>query len=314
MSRSALGIVAATGLVLLIAVSAFVFLHESGPDFREPARTITSPGLSQPGDIVRFKGRYVATELYNNRLVLFDDLELNELEYFDPTSIGKSFTSPHFLTVTPWDTLLISNGWGDSIVEITDLDGSGWKEFTGGDGKFHAPHGICIDADGWIYVGDSLNSRLVRFRDMEGAGWEVFEDLDAQVSYIRELACRNGTVWASNSYENRPGMNPGQGSNLLKITDFESGQLEVAASFPNVNATGVLPLDDDTVIMGLWGLHQRLVRVGTREQPEQLYPRLRLGTPYGTYVDTEAQRILVTYIGKLSDDEREAVGGIAVYR
>lgn len=309
-----LKVITVTGLILVAVVSGLWLIHEPGPDFSKPAATISNPALSQPSDIVRFKGRYVATELYNNRLAIFDDLDLGNLEHFDPQAVGKRFRSPHFLTVTPWDTLLISNGWGRSIVEIADLEGNGWKEFSGIDRTFRAPHGICVDDNGWIYVGDSLNSRLVRFRDMDGGGWEVFQDIDERISYIRELVCRNGAVWASNSYENRPGLNPGQGSNLLKITDFASGRVDVVASFPDTNATGLLPIDDNTLLMGLWGLQRRLARVDTRGSLSEVFPRLYLGIPYGTYLDAEAQQILVTYVGKLSAAERQEIGGIAVYR
>lgn len=304
----------ATALILVAAATVLWLLHEPAPDFREPAAAIRHPGLSQPGDIVRFQGRYVATELYNNRLAIFDDLDLGNLEHFDPHTVGGRFRAPHFLAVTPWGTLLISNGWGKSIVEIADLEGNGWKEFSGIDQKFRAPHGICVDADGWIYVGDSLNSRLVRFRDMDGGGWEVFRDVDARISYIRELVCRNGAVWASNSYENRPGLNPGQGSNLLKITDFASGRVDVVAEFPDTNATGLLPIDDNTALVGLWSRYRRLALVDTRASSTEVLPRLHLGTPYGTYLDEDSQRILVTYIGKLSAEERQRIGGIAVYR
>jgi len=300
--------------VLLIAFASVWEARGPVADFREPAVTLSDPGLSQPADIVRFKGRYVASELYNNRLAVFDDLALQGLEYFDPQTIGRRFKSPHFLTVTPWETLLISNGWGDSIVEITNLEGAGWKEFSGVGEPFHAPHGICVDDDGWIYVGDSLNSRLVRFRDLDGSGWQVFEDEDKRISYIRELVCRDGVVWASNSYENRPGLNPGQGSNVLRIADFASGQAEVVAAFPNTNATGVLPLGGDAVLVGLWSLRRRLALVDTLADSTDVYARLELGTPYGTYFDAPEAQVIVTYLGKLSKEERQRIGGIAVYR
>jgi hypothetical protein len=300
--------------LLTAALIAFFYFRDTTPDFGEPALLLTDSGLSQPGDVVRFQGRYVATELYKNRLAIFDDLALNNLEHFEPETINEQFRSPHFLAVTPWDTLLISNGWGDSIVEIADLEGNGWKEFSGIGRPLRGPHGICIDNEGWIYVGDSLNSRLVRFKDMDGTGWEVFEDAEQRISYIRELACRNGVVWASNSYENRPGLNPGEGSNLLKITDFESGRLEIVASFPGTNTTGVLPVDDDTVVVGLWGLMRRLTLVDTRSGDTDLYARHGFGTPYGTYHDAETGAVLVTYVGRLSGEETRDVGGIGVYR
>jgi hypothetical protein len=305
---------AAAGLILLLAVSVWMYFYQSSPNFREPAMTIIDARLSQPSDIARFQGRYVVGELYNNRLVIFDDLSLSGLEYFDPRDIGEHFSAPHFLEVTPWNTLLISNGWGGSIVEIEDLQGKGWKEFSGVGKKFRAPHGICVDNEGWIYVGDSLNSRLVRFRDMDGSDWEVFADVEARISYTRELVCRDGVVWVSNSYENRPGLNPGEGSNLLKIVDFSSGRTEVVAEFPDVNATGVLPINDASVVVGLWGLWRRLALVDTRTGSSNRLQRLGIGTPYGTYFDQATGQALVAYFGRLSEEERDQVGGIVVYR
>jgi hypothetical protein len=301
------------GAAIISVLAAVVFVRPSpGPDFERPALVVSDPRISQPADILKFRGRYVATELYRNRLAIFDDLEPGEVEYFDPETIGKKFKSPHYMAVTPWDTLLVSNGWGDSIVELADLEGGGWNEFAGIGKKFRAPHGLCIDESGWIYVGDSLNSRLVRFRDMEGADWQVFADADRRVSYIRELACEHGAVWVSNSYENRPGLNPGEGGNVLKITDFESGKAEVVAAFPQTNITGMTPLGDTGVLVGQWGTARRLALVDTRQRTTSQFARLELGTPYGTYLDGDS--ILVTYIGRLSKDEHDKIGGLALYR
>jgi len=279
-----------------------------------PDELITDSGLAHPGDIVKFKGRYVATEIYANRLAVFDDKALRNPRHFDPDTIGKRFSSPHFLAVSPRDTLLISNGWGNSIVEIKDLEGNGWKAFKGVGTPLRAPHGICVDEAGWIYVGDSLNSRLVRFRDMAGRGWQVFEDVDQRVSYIRELVCRDGAVWASNSYEKRKGLNPGTGSNILRITSFESGVAEIIHAEPGANMTGLALLSDNELLAGLWGAEQRLALVDTSEPGRRALPRTPLGVPYGTYVDEDLERILVTHVGDVSDGERQNPGGIAVYR
>ena len=140
---------------------------------------------------------------------------------------GQDFHHPHFLSLSPWGTLLITNGTGSTIVEITDLEGNGWREFGGVDISFNAPHGICIDDAGWIYVGDSLNSRIVRFRDMYGTGWEVFGDLDRRIAYARQMVWYKGALWVSNSYEKRTGLNEGTGANVLRISDFSSGKAEI---------------------------------------------------------------------------------------
>ena len=301
-----------TALVLLL-ICAFSGCSDSSRDFNQPYTLIEDQKLSHPSDIIKFKGRYVVTELYKNRLVLFDDFKLNGFEYFDPVKINKRFHSPHFLAVTKQDTLLVSNGWGSRIVEISDLEGGDWKEFSGVDKKFQAPHGLCVDDDGWIYVGDSLNSRLVRFRDMTGRDWQVFQDVDRRVSYIRELVCRNGVVWASNSYEKRPGLNPGTGSNILRITDFQSGVAEIAFSVADTGMTGVLPLNDSHILFGLWGARNYLGVINMGNKQLTTYERMRLGTPYGMYFDYEADMVLVAYIGALTNPNETHLGGIAVY-
>lgn len=60
---------------------------------------IADPQLHNPSDLIRFQGKYVVAELLENRLAYFDDLSLNNLKHFDPKSIGKSFASPHFLSM-----------------------------------------------------------------------------------------------------------------------------------------------------------------------------------------------------------------------
>jgi hypothetical protein len=301
-------------LVPILATTAGCPTVVEYPDFASPSAVIADPGLAHPADVVRFKGHYVAAELYGNRLAVFDDLDLADLRYFDPASIGQKFKAPHYLAVTPWDTLLISNGWGTSIVEIADLDGSGWKEFSGVGRSFRAPHGICVDESGLIYVADSLNSRLVRFSDLDGSDWQVFDDVDRQVSYVRELVCEAGAVWLANSYEGRPGLNPGRGSNILRITDFNSGAAESVFEFADVNITAALPLDRTTILVGLWGTQRRLALVDTGQSSAHLRDRLHIGVPYGTYLDRTAREILVAHFGRLSSEPGFNRGGIAVYR
>lgn len=304
---------AIAALILSAALLGIYLLSGNRMDLDHPLAVITDPRLSHPADIIKFKGRYVATELYDNRLAVFDDLGLGNFRYFDPKRIGQRFSAPHYMAVTPRGTLLISNGWGHSIVEITDLKGDGWKEFSGIGKRFHAPHGVCVDDKGWIYVGDSLNSRLVRFRDMEGDGWQVFADVDKQISYIRELYCDHDALWVSNSYERRPGLNPGRGSKLLKITDFESGKAQVVFADHGANMTAVLPLGRGGALVGMWAAQRRLVLL-QGGQVVDVSPYLGMGTPYGSYYDRAAGQVLVTYIGKLSRSARHDIGGIAVYR
>lgn len=301
------------GTVLIAACSG----EPQTPDFERPALIIQDARLQYPADIVKFKGRYVVTELYKNRLAAFSDLQLGDVEYFDPGKIGQEFNAPHFLAVTAADTLLISNGWGDSVVEIADLAGRGWREFKGVGKKFNGPHGLCVDESGWIYVGDSLNSRLVRFRDMQGTGWEVFSDVDRRISYIRQLACRDGIVWVSNSYENLPGLNSGLGGNILAIRDFGSGKADTVFTFEKSNLTGVLPINDRDLLIGLWGIRRQLVLFDMERRSAKIFNRQKnIGTPYGMFLDQARSQVLVMHIGDLPQDgtKKKNIGGIAVYR
>lgn len=307
------GILAA-GVCVLAAAGAAWYFWPAGPDFSAPARVVSDERLRNPGDIIKFKGRYVATQVFDHRLAVFDDFELHGFQHFDPTKIGHNLKSPHFLAIAPDGGLLISDGWGSSIVEIDDLEGGHWREFKGVGKKFRAPHGICVDQDGWIYVGDSLNSRLVRFRDMQGHGWQVFPDRENRISYIRELVCRDGALLLSNSYENRPGLNPGHGSNILRITDFESGRAEIVSDLPDVNITGIQPLEGDRILVGLWGARRRLALVSPGDPDRTEFHRLPLGTPYGMYFDPETHQVLVAHLGRLTQDPDRNIGGIAVYR
>jgi hypothetical protein len=310
--------VLAAGLLLSAAVCAWLWHNWSGAiradRFASPDRIIAG-ALQNPSDIVHFNGRYVTTELLNNRLATFRGHALRDLRRFDPAKVGQAFASPHFLATTPWHTLLVSNGWGSSIIEIRQLDGSGWTEFRGIGKKFNAPHGICVDRDGWIYVGDSLNSRLVRFRDMQGKDWQVFRDVDKRISYIRQLVCRDGAVWISNSYERREGLNPGKGANILRLDDFSSGRVVEVAAFPHGNITGIAPLSSRYLLVGLWGRHKRLGLADTRSGKVEVIQasRSRLGVPYGIYYDSVNDDVLVAYFGNLKDNGVHNRGGIAVF-
>ena len=266
--------------------------------------------MQKPTHILRFENHYVATQLENNKLAIFDDMNLKNLHFFDPETIGHHFGYPHFMAISKEGYLLISNGWGNSITKIEDLDGSGWEEFEGLSGsEFNAPHGICTDEDGWIYVGDSLNSRIVRFRDMQGASWQVFKDVDKKIAYSRQLVCKNGVVWISNSYENREGLNPGTGSNVLRIDDFSSGKVKVVYADKNTNITGILPLDN-ILLVSRWGQYNDVVAIDIESQKSFIVKNSHngLGIPYGFFEDIYENQIINAYFGSFGAN----LGGITV--
>ena len=280
----------------------------------EKAAELITDGIRNPADIIEFKGRFVVTELLSNRLAVFDYPDFNGVDHFDPESIGRSFQSPHYMAESPSGGLLISNGWGSSIVQIDDLKGAGWTSFSGKGTKFSAPHGICVDRDGWIYVGDSLNSRLVRFRNMRGDGWQVFGDLDRRIAYTRKLVCRDDGVWISNSYEDRPGLNPGRGSNILRVADFESGRVEELYAVVDSNITGILPLDGNRSLVGVWGKIGKIGMIDFTRNELLLASRIRdgLGIPYGFWMDETNGILFVTHTGALTHGDRRT-GAIALH-
>jgi len=271
--------------------------------------------VENPSDIIRYNGKYIIPEIYNNRLAIIDsiDAKANEVTYFDGKNIGKEIKAPHNLAISPWGTLLVSNGWGSSIFEIDGLDGSGWQEFFGIDKKLRAPHGICVDKEGWIYVGDSLNSRLVRFKDMQGKDWQVFADHDKKISYVRQLVCNEDGVWAANSYEKRKGLNPGQGSNALLISDFNSGKVQEIVKVPGDNMVGVQPLDDQIAIT-LWHGYPNIGIFEKQNQNNVIkftdFP-LELGTPYSVYHESDKNRMIFAFFGALKDKGKANPGGLA---
>lgn len=276
-------------------------------------RTVTNELLSNPSHLIRFKGQLVATSLYHHLLVYTDNLQQGPWKVFDPKTIGKSFRSPHYLEINSNGNLLVINGWGKSIVEIEDLNGNGWKEFTGINQEFKAPHGLCVDQQGWIYVGDSLNSRLVRFKDLEGSGWQVFSDKRNLVAYTRQMDCAPEGVYLANSYEDREGLNPGKGGNILLVRDFESGLAEVVVEFPNSNLTGLLKLPDRLLWIE-WGGGQKVMQMTGQDlnHHEVLPAQPALGVPYGLYWDEPSQRLLTAYFGNLHNHQEEKGGLVSV--
>ncbi len=300
---------------LLPITTAFIILTGcdmfSGPPLVTPGSR--SQGiLVNPADVVRFKGKLVATELFTDRLAIFDSVDAAEFDYFDPSTINQSFNAPHHLAVTNQDTLLISSGWGKSIVEIRDLDGSGWKEFSGVDKEFKAPHGICVDKDGWIYVADSLNFRIVRFRDMDGKDWQVFSDHDKKVAYVRQMICNDEGIWAANGYEKEEGHKRGSGGSVLLIRDFESGKVEKVIATHSSKITGFYPMKN-YIIAALWRPVPN-IRIYDRRNPENVIKLestpADLGIPYAMYFDPVTNNLIQTYFGSLRDNGKENIGGL----
>ena len=170
-------------------------------------------------------GGFLVAQLFAKELVRLD----GNLEPINGAPAAMdTVKSPHFLAEHPKFGILVSDGWGRYVYSLLHEQWS--RNQNAPDSRLHAPHGVCVDDKGRIVVADSLHSRLVRMQNMDSGEWEIFADNAKKVSYGRQLECLDDGLWLANSYENRDGLNPGRGGNILRIANFESGEVEVLAS------------------------------------------------------------------------------------
>ncbi len=300
-------------VLLILLVIAYAF-------FLKPVKleiTIESfqQGLFEhPADIIEFKGSFWITELLSNQIIE-SDLSLSKtLKNVSHPSPKKNFSSPHYLA-TDDNSLFISGGWGRSIYAF-DQSLKNFKEFTHTDDsdifKLNAPHGVCRQDD-WLYIADSLNSRLIRIDINSSDKIEVFADHDKLIAYGRQLLCEKDSVWLSNSYEKREGLNIGNGANVLKISDFDSGKAEIITEFPNTNITGIYLHQQRYLITAQW--HTNSISIFDTKQKEHYgyieLPQPYAGVPYSIFFSEQTKRIYITFIGDIYNKQNK--GGIAVY-
>ena len=278
-------------------------------------RTTHAGRLDHPAHVVRFRDFYIAAELFNERLAVADGEDFSNTVYVDKTKTGTSLRSPHFIAPSNEPGIFFSEGWGSGIIHIPNAEHAEITRYPGpSNQRFNAPHGVCQAKDGWVYVADSLNSRLVRYRQPGGSPFEVFADHDRQVGYGRQILCRDDGVWLSNSYEKKEGINPGEGSNVLRITDFDSGKAEVMVTFRRANMTGIGIIEDRWLLVGLWSdtMQTLMVDLQGREKMSRLpRPDTIPGPPYGITVDEDMKEIFISYPGDILN--KTDPGGYAVY-
>ncbi len=304
--------------VLLLAVLAGLLAFWLWPAERSPIlelERVIVPPIEHPSHVLKLHGEFVATELFSERLAFSREIEFQTPRMLDPRSFQERLQSPHFLAASATGGYLVSEGWGKGVVAMSDSKGGGWRRFQGnGELQLDLPHGLCLDSQGWIHVADSMNSRLVRFKAAEDEQWQLFPDHARLVGYGRQILCREDGVWLTSSYGPKPGLNPGTGSKVLRIVDFESGRADVVLAFPDVYATGLEIIDDRWLVVGLWSPNLPLqvldLTTGHGHQLERASPEL--GAPYGMYFDEAERRLIVAHIGDLRG--RSHPGGIAVYR
>ena len=145
---------------------------------------------------------------------------------------------------------------------------------------------------------------------MQGLSWQVFKDVEQKISYIRQLVCKNGAIWISNSYENRPGLNPGQGSNVLRIDNFATGKVQVVYEDNNTNITGILP-QKDILLVARWSNNINIEAMNLRSGKSFVVENSqnKLGVPYGLFEEKD-ESIIAAYFGSFKANS----GGLAVLK
>jgi len=145
---------------------------------------------------------------------------------------------------------------------------------------------------------------------MQGSSWEVFKDINNQISYSRQLVCKNDAIWISNSYERRKGLNIGQGSNVLKIKDFSSGKVQVMYEEKSFNITGILPLNN--ILLVAYWVNNNIIAVNLKTNKITLVEgsQNKLGIPYGFFENKDTGQIIATYFG----DFHTNIGGLAILK
>lgn len=277
------------------------------------SKVVRDEVVLKPADIIKYKNKYVYAELLENTIGSFaSPFDPNLMVgKFNPKSVDKKFRSPHFLA-TDGDRIYISNGWGKSVASISSLQGADFEEVGVVAGKqLWAPHGLCVGDDGFLYIGDSLNSRVVRIEIQNPKNQSVFSDINNKISYSRQLVCKDGEVWISNSYEDRPSLNKGLGSNVLRIKNWDSGLADVVFEHPSSNISGIAVIDK-TLVIGLWSNEQAVIAKNLYTSKTYYVARKNdgLGIPYGMLYEPESRRLIVSYLGTL---DKNSTGGFVVF-
>ncbi len=277
---------------------------------------VVSGNVGHPSDLVRIDEGFAVTELLNDRVVILPAIDAGVTRVL-PVDASFKLKSPHFLAISEDGGLIASEGWGSTVIEFADSDGREWRRIRGSEGdELNAPHGICVDDSGWIYIADSLNSRIVRTRGTAYESMQVLPDPQGVIGYGRQLRCRDGELWLANSYEKRERINPGTGSNVIRVRSFERGEIDIVFEFPHdgYNVTGLEIIDSRWIVLGFWVGVNRAVLVDTHtgEYQRLEHPGPEYGPPYGIWLDREENRLYVSYLGDIHN--RTHKGGIAIYK
>jgi len=268
-------------------------------------------GFNHPADILEFNKQILVPELLDNRIAITNQSLDTPKQYLNHPIENQQFSSPHHVAVDE-KKLFISGGWGRSIYQF-DTNLTQFTEHPTDRSLLNAPHGICRQGK-WLYIADSLNSRLLRIDINNPEQYEEFLDTKNLISYGRQIQCTKEAVWVSNSYEKREGLNPGNGANVLKISDFDSGEAEIIAEFSNTNITGIYLHNNRFLFTAQW--HANKVSIYDTLKKQHLkqtveLPQGKPGVAYGMYHSENTNKLYIAFIGDIYGKQHK--GGIGVY-
>ena len=279
-------------------------------------RSTLFEGSNYPSDILFHDDKIWLTELRGNRVSAYPLSAFSDPDLATPITSSSKINSPHFLT-SNGNLMFVSAGWGEDIYKKSAAVDSEFEVTDFSPLTLKAPHGLCIK-DGWLYVADSLNSRLVRKKLesdlLTNIEPQIFSDTQSKISYVRQIRCDEAGVWLVNSYENRPGLNLGKGSNILLVKNFMSGEVDIKYESLTSNATGMELINGRYLIVGLWQAN-KIVMLDLKNRDNELLelelPKPYAGPPYGMNYSAEDKKLYVAFIGDLYKEGN--FGGVATY-
>jgi len=299
-------VVVRTSLFVLIAAVLVACQREPKPVF------IAQHTVGEhPTEIIHANGEYWLAQLRQDSLFRVHRFPIQpDVIRIEPETAVRS---PHFMAANQRG-VYVSEGRG-SGVRYFAFDGSMAGSAVPIDIPLQRPHGLCIKDD-WLYIADSVGSRLVRWHLVEQRS-EVFADHEKKIAYGRQLLCRDDGIWLSNSYEKAFPLNDGIGSNVLRISDFASGNSDTIIAFPDTNTTGIEILDDRLLLIGRWVLKRDVVMLDleTGHLVGTLFTSdAELDAPYGISVDPSKRRFYIAFLGINPYKSGDGKGAILEWR
>lgn len=272
-------------------------------------------GFHHPTQILISGDDFIIAEM--KKPFLYKVKNLNDVTSQSKKMVGldtdSALNSPHFMTVSD-NSVYVTEGRGNNVAYYSLSEEAQQKKLFDQE-ILNRPHGICEDNQGWIYITDSVNSRLVRIQ-RESKQFQVFADKQKRIAYGRQLLCRKDGLWLSNSYEKAFKLNSGTGSNILKITDFESGDSEIMVEYKDTNTTGLAVLDNRYLVVGRWSGKYDVVVYDLKLKTEikKIYTFDKaLDAPYGITVDEKSRKFYIAFLGLARGRAKNENGGIKVF-